>query len=121
MDATDELARKLIEAFESLEEEIVLEQLAVPEDPGDPTGSVDLWVASAGAFREQEDQFVVRGQISVPTWAVAEREVGDLVRFFRQELLYSEQFRAAIIHAGIASRAAERGGGMPSPEEAECN
>lgn len=120
MDATDELARKLIEAFESLEEEIVLEQLAVPENPGDPTGSVDLWVASAGASREQDEQFVVRGQISVPTSKVAEREVRDLVGFFRQQILHSEQFRAAITHAGIASRAAERGS-MPSPEEAECN
>ena len=32
MDPTDRLVRKLIEAFEELGEEVILEQLAVPED-----------------------------------------------------------------------------------------
>ena len=131
MDPTDKLARKLIEAFEPLSEEVILEQLAVPEDLSDPEGSVDLWVeiatkgdgagaeASTGTSHE-EDQFVVRARVSLPTAVVIECEVGDLVRLFREELLHSEPLRRASTSAGVASRAAERDG-IPSPEEAERN
>ena len=132
MDPTDKLARKLIKAFEPLDEEVILEQLAVPENLADPEGSVDLWVeiamkgaeagaeASAGASREQEDHFVVRAKVSVPTAVVLECEVGDLVRLFRKELLHSEMLRRAGTSAGVASRAAERDG-IPSFEQAERN
>ena len=133
MDPTDKLAHKLIEAFEPLGEEVILEQLAVPEDLSDPQGSVDLWVeiamkgaeagagASARVSRDhEEDQFVVRARVSVPTAVVLECEVGDLVRLFREELLHSEPLRRASTSAGVASRAAERDG-IPSPEEAERN
>ena len=128
MDPTDRLVRKLIEAFEPLGEEIILEQLAVPEDLADPQGSVDLWVeitmsgaeASAEASREQEDQIVMRAKVSVPTAVVLECEMDDLVRLFREELLHSEPLRRASTSAGVASRAAERDG-IPSPEEAERN
>ena len=131
MDPTDKLARELIEAFEPLSEEVILEQLAVPEDLSDPEGSVDLWVeiatkgdgagaeASTGTSHE-EDQFVVRARVSLPTAVVIECEVGDLVRLFREELLHSEPLRRASTSAGVASRAAERDG-IPSPEEAERN
>nr|MBA3792057.1 hypothetical protein [Rubrobacter sp.] len=46
MDPTDHLARKLISSFAYLEEHLLLEQLAVPEDLSDPDESVELWVAS---------------------------------------------------------------------------
>ena len=36
MDPTDHLARKLISSFEHLQEYLLLEQLAVPEDLADP-------------------------------------------------------------------------------------
>ena len=39
MDPTDKLARKLIEAFEPLGQEVILEQLAVPED----LSSQEVW------------------------------------------------------------------------------
>ena len=132
MDPTDRLARKLIKAFEPLGEEVTLEQLAVPEDLADPQGSVDLWVeivmkgaeagteASAKASHEQEDHFMVRARVSVPTEVVLKCEMGDLVRLFREELLHSEPLRRASTSAGVASRAAKRDG-IPSPEEAERN
>ena len=128
MDPTDKLARKLIEAFEPLGEEVILEQLAVPEDLADPQGSVDLWVeivmagteASAEASREQADQIVVRARVSLPTAVVLECEVDDLVTLFQEELLHSQPLRRAGTSASVASRAAERDG-IPSPEEAELN
>ena len=119
MDATDELARKLIEAFESLGEEIVLEQLAVPEDLADPAGSVEMWVTGALPC-EADEPFVVRGKVSVPTAVVLGREIEEFCRLFREELLRSEPFRRATTTAGVASRAVERDG-MPSCTEAERN
>ena len=119
MDATDKLAHKLIEAFEELGEEIALEQLAVPEDLSDPRGSVDLWVVNTVGY-EQEEQFVVRGRVSVPTTIVLEREACELCLLFKREILHSEEFRTATLSAKVASQAAERSG-VPSSEEAERN
>ena len=127
MDPTDKLAHKLIEAFEPLGEEVILEQLAVPEDLSDPQGSVDLWVEIAMAGAEasakaahEEDRLVVRARVSLPTAVVLECEVEDLVTLFREELLHSELLRRAGTSAGVASRAAQRDG-IPSSEEAELN
>lgn len=119
MDSIDELARKLISAFEMLGEELVLEQLAVPEDLADPEASVDLWVATAEAYG-LEEELVVRARVSVPTVVALQWEADELSQLFREELLHSEQFRHATRVAGVASRAAEEGG-VPSPEEAEQN
>lgn len=117
MDSVDELARKLISAFEPLGEEVILEQLAVPEDLANSQECVDLWVVSPGVY---EEQFVARGQVSLPTSVVLEREVEELSRLFRQKLLRSAEFRQATTAAGVASRAADQHG-TPSAEEAEQN
>lgn len=119
MESVDELARKLISAFEEFEEEIVLEQLAVPEDLADPEGTVDLWVATADTS-DLEEELVVRARVSVPTVVALQWEADELSKLLRAELLNSEQFRRATTVAGVASRAAEEGG-VPSPEEAEQN
>jgi hypothetical protein len=122
-DDTDELARKLIEAFEPLGEEVILEQLAVPEDLTDPEGTVDLWVATAVATAETydfEEEVVVRAKVSFPTTVALEWEAAELGLLFREELLNSQQFRYATRVAGVASRAAEERG-LPSSEQAERN
>lgn len=119
MDTVDELARKLISAFEELEEEIVPEQLAVPEDLADNEGSVDLWVATAETC-DLGEELVVRARVSVPTAVALQWDADELGRLFREELLNSEQFRQATRVAGVACRAAEERG-VPSPEEAEQN
>lgn len=119
MDSVDELARKLISAFEMLEEEIVLQQLAVPEDLADPEGTVDLWVATAETY-SFEEELVVRAKVSVPTAVALEWDTGELGRLFREELLHSEQFRRATRVVAVVSRTAEERG-VPSSEEAERN
>lgn len=119
MDSIDELAWKLISAFEELEEELVLEQLAVPEDLADPGGTVDLWVATADTY-SLEEQLAVRATVSVPTAVAFRWEADELSQLFREELLNSEEFRQASRIASVASRAAEERG-VPSPEEAEKN
>lgn len=119
MDSTDELARKLISAFEMFGEELVLEQLAVPEDLDDPEATVDLWVATAEAY-DLGEELVVRARVSVPTVVALGWDADELGQLFREELLHSEEFRRATRVAGVASRAAELRG-FPSPEEAERN
>lgn len=119
MDSTDELARKLISVFEEFEEELVLEQLAVPEDLADPEGTVDLWVATADTY-SFEEQLVVRATVSVPTEVALGWEADELSQLFREELLQLEEFKRASRVAGVASLAAEEHG-VPSPEEAEQN
>lgn len=127
MDCVDELARKLISAFEELEEEVILEQLAVPEDLADPEGTVDLWVVIALATAmpaaetdDAEEELVVRATVSVPTEVALQWEAEELGHLFREELLDSQQFRHASSLAGVAFRAAEEHG-VPSQEEAEQN
>lgn len=123
MDPIDELTRKLISAFEELEDELVLEQLAVPEDLADPEASVDLWVAIAMATAEAyglEEELVVRARVSVPTAVALEWDADELVQLFREELLHSQEFRQATRVAGVASLVAEEHG-VPSQEEAEQN
>lgn len=119
MDPTDHLARKLISSFEQLEDHLLLEQLAVPEDLSDPDGSVELWVASTEAF-SAEEQFIVRGHLSLPISVVIERNAQELAHLFKDELLASEQFRHATTVAGVAGKAADEGG-VPSAEEAQLN
>jgi hypothetical protein len=119
MDTVDELAEKLISAFEPLSGEIVLEQLAVPEDLEDREACVDLWVVSADTCGVEE-QFVVRGKVSVPAAVALDRDAGELSRLFREELLDSDEFLRATTVAGVASLATE-GCGVPSQEQAERN
>jgi hypothetical protein len=113
MDTVDGLARKLISSFEHLEEHLLLEQLAVPE------GSVELWVASSRAYGTQEE-IVVRGHLSFPTSVVTERNVRELVRLFKDELLGSEHFRHATNVADVAGTVADKGGVL-STEESQLN
>lgn len=123
MDSIDELARKLISEFEELEEEVVLEQLAVPEDLADHEGTVDLWVAIASANAEVYglgEELVARARVSVPTAVALQWDADELGQLFREELLHSEQLRWASRVAGVASRIAEERG-VPSPKEAERN
>lgn len=119
MDPIDGLARKLISSFEDLEEHLLLEQLAVPEDLSDPEGSVELWVASAGTY-SAEEEIVVRGHLNLPTSVAIERNVRELAQLFKEELLGSEHFRYATTIAGVAGTAADEGG-VPSAEEAQLN
>ena len=119
MDTVDGLARKLISSFEHLEEHLLLEQLAVPEDLYDPEGSVELWVASSRAYGTQEE-IVVRGHLSLPTSVVTERNARELARLFKDELLGSEHFRHATNVAGVAGAIADKGS-VPSTEEAQLN
>ena len=119
MDAIDGLVRKLISSFEHLEEQLLLEQLAVPEDLSDPEGSVDLWVVSARIYGAQEE-IVVRGHLSLPTYVALERDAEGLARLLREELLGSERYWYATTVAGVAGRAADEGG-VPSAQEAQLN
>ncbi len=119
MDTVDELARKLISAFEPLSEKVVVEQLAVPEDLDDPRGTIDLWVVSADA-PGVEEQFVVRGKVSMPAAIALDRDADELSRLFREELLRSYEFLQASTVAGVASMSAEECG-VPSREQAERN
>jgi hypothetical protein len=119
MDPIDNLARKLISSFEHLEEYLLLEQLAVPEDISDSEGSVELWVASTGTY-SAEEEIVVRGHISLPTSVAIEHDTQELARLFKEELLESKQFRHAATVASVAGQAAEEGG-VPSAEEAQMN
>jgi hypothetical protein len=119
MDPIDTLAHKLISSFECLEEHLLLEQLAVPEDLSDPEGSVELWVASTNAYSAHEE-IVARGQISVPTSVVVERSDRELAQLLQEELLGSEHFRHATTVAGVAGRVADKGG-VPFTKEAQLN
>jgi hypothetical protein len=109
MDATDdtnELARKLIEAFEPLGEEVILEQLAVPEDLDDPNTMIDLWVVGADVHpvgESAEEAIVLRGSASVPTGAVTDLDTGELTELLRCGLLESREFREARLTARVAS------------------
>jgi hypothetical protein len=112
-DDTDELARKLIEAFEPLGEEVILEQLTVPEDLTDPEGTVDLWVATVVATAETydfEEEVVVRAKVSVPITVALEWEAAELGLLFREELLNSQQFRHACRVVSVTSLAAQERG-----------
>jgi hypothetical protein len=106
MDTVDGLARKLINSFEHLEEHLLLEQLAVPEDLNNPDGT--------------QEEIVVRGHLSLPTSVVTERNVRELARLFKDELLGSEHFRHATNVAGVAGMVADKGS-VPSTEEAQLN
>jgi hypothetical protein len=119
MDPIDSLARKLISSFEHLEEPLLLEQLAVPEDLSDPEGSVELWVASTGTY-SAEEEIVVRGHLSLPISVAIERDVEELAQLFKEELLASERFRHATTVASVAGKVADEGG-VPSAEEAQLN
>lgn len=119
MDPIDTLARKLVSSFEHLEEHLLLEQLAVPEDLQDPEESVELWVANTNAYGAHKE-IVVRGHISVPTSVVIERNAGELAQLFKEELLGSEHFRHATTVAGVVGRVADKDA-VPSAEEAQLN
>lgn len=119
MDPIDRLARKLISSFEHLEEHLLLEQLAVPEDLQDPEGSVELWIASNKTYSAEEG-IVVRGHLSLPTTVAMERDAQQLARLLKEELLDSEPFRHATIVASITGKAADEDG-VPSAEEAQLN
>ena len=100
MDPIDSLARKLISSFEDLEEHLLLEQLAVPEDLSDREGSVELWVASTDTYSTGE-QIIVRGHLSLPTSVALERNAEELTQLFKEELLASQRFRHATTVAGV--------------------
>lgn len=119
MDPIDGLARKLINSFEHLQENLLLEQLAVPEDLSDPDGSVELWVASTETY-STEEEIIVQGYLSLPTTVAIERNAQELAWLFKQELLASEQFRHATTVAKVAGTAADEGG-VASAEEAQLN
>ena len=119
MDPVDGLARKLIDSFEHLEEHLLLEQLAVPEDLSDPEGSIELWVASTETY-SAEEKIVVRGYLSLLTHVAIERDAEELARFFKEELLASERFRYATTVAGVVGKAADEGI-VPSAEEVQLN
>lgn len=119
MDPTDHFARKLIDSFAHLEEHLLLEQLAVPEDLSNPDESVELWAASTGTY-SAEEEIVVRGHLSSPTAVALKRGAEELAQLFREELLDSEHFRRATTVAGVAGKSADEGG-VPSAEEARLN
>jgi hypothetical protein len=119
MDPIDGLARKLINSFEHLQENLLLEQLAVPEDLSDPDGSVELWVASTENY-STEEEIIVQGYLSLPTTVAIERNAKELARLFKEELLASEQFRHATTVAKVAGTAADEGCAS-SAEEAQIN
>lgn len=100
MDPVDELARKLIEAFERFRDSVILEQLCMPEDLTDPACSVDLWVASARAY-DLKEEIVVRGKVSVPTWVALQSDAEELGELFREELLGSDRFGHAARVASV--------------------
>lgn len=66
LDPVERLASKLIAAFEPLKGELVLEQLAVPEDLDDPEGEIDLWLASEKTYAIEEIIAVVVGSACQP-------------------------------------------------------
>lgn len=113
MDDVEKLARKLIDVFDRLED-LLLEELAVPEDLNDPEGSVDLWVASG------EEEISVRGRIILPTWIALTLSPQELAELFGEELLGSEEFKEAALVAYIVERTAEKRR-VPSPEDAALN
>lgn len=119
MDPIDSLVRKLISSFENLQEHLLLEQLAVPEDLSDPEGSVELWVARTGTYSTGE-QIVVRGHLSLPTSVALERNAEELTQLFKEELLASQRFRHATTVAGVVGKAADEGR-VPSAEDAQLN
>lgn len=106
MDPKDGLARKLINSFEHLEEDLLLEQLAVPEDLSDPEGSVEMWVASTETY-STEEEIIVQGYLSLPTTVAIERNPQEPAWLLKEELLASEQFRHATTVAKVAGTAAD--------------
>jgi hypothetical protein len=56
----------------------------------------------------------------LPTSVVTERNVRELARLFKDELLGSEHFRHATNVAGVAGMVADKGS-VPSTEEAQLN
>lgn len=117
MDEIDGLACKLMEVFEALED-LLLEELAVPEDLNDPEGSVDLWVASDGVRGEQE--ISVRGRISLPTTVALTLSAQELAELLWEELLGSVEFKEAALVAHVVGRTFEERS-VPSPEDASLN
>lgn len=66
MDRVDELAEKIVEAFEPLSGVIVLEEIAVPEDSDHPKGEIDLWIKSVKSYELADGYSVVlRGHASL--------------------------------------------------------
>ena len=122
-DRVDEIADKLIEAFEPFSETLLLEQIAVPEDLDDPQALVDLWVVGAEVQPlgdSPEQAIVIRGTASVPTGAVIELDTEGLTSVLRDGLLRSPELREARLTARLASVSAESGG-IPSSEDAQRN
>lgn len=119
----DEIAEKLIEAFEPFTDTLLLEQIAVPEDLDDPEALVDLWVVGADVQplgNSPEEAIVIRGTASVPTGAIIELDTEGFTAILRDGLLRSSELREARLAARLASAGAENGG-IPSPEDAQRN
>lgn len=120
----DEIADKLIEAFEPFTDTLLLEQIAVPEDLDDAQAMVDLWVVGAEVQPlgdSQQEAIVIRGTASVPTGAVTELDTEGLTAILRDGLLRSPELREARLSARLASASAATGGGIPSSEDAQRN
>lgn len=119
----DEIADKLIEAFEPFTDTLLLEQIAVPEDLDDPRALVDLWVVGAQVQSlgdSQQEAIVIRGTASVPTGAIQDLDTERLTDILRDGLLRSPELREARLAARLASASAGIGG-IPSPEDAQRN
>lgn len=105
-DKVDEIANKVIEAFEPFSDTLLLEQIAVPEDLDDPGRRIDLWVVGAEVQPVGEsspEAIVVRGSASIPTGAVRELGTGELTDLIRRDVLESQDFREARLIARVAS------------------
>lgn len=119
----DEIAGKLIEAFEPFTDTLLLEQIAVPEDLDDAQSMVDLWVVGAEVEPvgdSPEQAIVIRGTASVPTGAVRDLDTDGLTAVLRDGLLRSPELREARLNARLASASAGTGS-IPSPQDAERN
>lgn len=122
-DRVDALADKMIEAFEPFSDTLLLEQIAIPEDPDDPRATIDLWLVGAETEPvgdEAEEAIVLRGTASVPTGAVRELDAGKLTALLRDGILDSPEFREAKLTARVAS-AGTRRTGLPSKADASRN
>lgn len=121
MDRVDRLADKIVEAFEPLSEVIVLEQIAVPEEPEDPTGEVDLWIKSAKNYGLADGRhMILRGTVSLSALAAQSCSTAELTGHFREQILGSEEFRTAGLAAEVAAKSSRKSGGM-GPETAHMN
>jgi len=112
-----------MEAFESLRDSFVLEQLSVPEDLSDPAGTVNLWLISTRSY-DPDEEISVRGKVSIPTHIALQSDAEELSWLFREELLgpecFSHAFTVASVFASVVGRAVNERG-VPSPEEAQKN